>query len=542
MNRFLLITILSIFSGVTNAQTYNFILNADVKKEYRNFKDLNKKTQTNYNYGDVFSEQTENYFDFEDIDSTETDTTEILKVGQVHYKIGDKIKITGLKHSVIYNRESSKYKDLYYIFADGNNLLVNKDIISSIIFKISSVQDLWNAHIIKDVIPNIQKKGTQYDLRSDMEDDALEYISKIESYGLKFYDPFLENYIYGLISKIAPIDIIDGRPVNVNILIEKNPVLNAAMYPNGTMIISTGLLSALHSEDELVAILAHEIAHFVLDHSITNVNAAITRKKRAEFWSAIATGITAVAEGVVSSKTNGSYIPGAATASMAIASTAIASQIIDRLGMKYNHDQETEADDIAVKVLELLHYDKNALATAFNRIQNQLSYERSNAIYFDSYTHPALIKRIERLGWPKELVQMKYEKMVSFAITCSAQMKYEDRRFRQVIPLIDQNINNHVATATDYTLKAKCMLKLYNDEKSNAQIKFLLEQAKKAVPGTSLTYKPEILLALRMGNKQEASKLLDEYDSILNKINIVNANIYDELYWVNDMKVKIAGL
>ena len=47
---------------------------------------------------------------------------------------------------------------------------------------------------------------------------------------------------------------------------------NVYMYSNGTMVIHTGLLSALHTEDELVAILSHEIAHFVLDHSVQNVN------------------------------------------------------------------------------------------------------------------------------------------------------------------------------------------------------------------------------------------------------------------------------
>lgn len=38
MNRFLLIAILSLIASITNAQTYDFTLNADVKKEYRNFK------------------------------------------------------------------------------------------------------------------------------------------------------------------------------------------------------------------------------------------------------------------------------------------------------------------------------------------------------------------------------------------------------------------------------------------------------------------------------------------------------------------------
>ena len=302
-----------------------------------------------------------------------------------------------------------------------------------------------------------------------MEDEALSFINKQKEYGLVFNDPYLENYIYSLISKIAPKTLIDSRPGNVNLLILENPAMNASMYSNGTLVINTGLLSALHTEDELVAVLAHEIAHFILDHNIQNVNAAITRKKRAEFWAGLATGLTAVAEGVAAAKSN-YYIPGGATLGMAVMSTVIAQQVVDRLGMKYNLEQEEHADMVAIQALEILGYDKNALASALNRMKGVMEQERSHVMYFQSYTHPALVKRIQDAGKPQDLKNSDFEKEISFAVTSTARMKFEDRRFRQVLPLVNQNINNGVATAEDYILKANCLLALYNDAQSNAEV------------------------------------------------------------------------
>ena len=185
------------------------------------------------------------------------------------FKKGDKVKITSVVHDVIEAKSySERFEDVYSIVIGKDTIPVNGKIGDRFNFRYDNVQDLWDEQIICNVLVSLQKKGTQNNLRNEMEEEALDYISKQKEYNMVLNDPYLENYIYSLISKIAPVDIVDGRPGNVNILIVDNPTLNAGMYSNGTMVIHTGLLSALHTEDELVAILSHEIAHFVLDHSV----------------------------------------------------------------------------------------------------------------------------------------------------------------------------------------------------------------------------------------------------------------------------------
>ena len=454
------------------------------------------------------------------------------------YKKGDKVNISKVIHNVKVD-ESGKLRDEYSIVIEKDTILFSDKIIDRIDLKYKDMQGLWDGEIIYNVLGDLKRYGIQEELRQEMEEEALDYISRQKEYGLVFNDPYLENYIYGLISKIAPQTLIDCRPGNVNILILDNPSMNAGIYPNGTMFITTGLISALHTEDELVAVLAHEIAHFVLDHSVRNVNAAVSRKKRAEFWAAVATGLTAVAEGVAAAKSN-YYIPGAATIGMAALSTSVASQVIDRLGMNYNVKQEESADKVAVLVLEELGYDKNALSTALNRMKEIMVQERSNVMYFQTYSHPALIKRILDAGKPQDKIDQNFEQEISFAVTSTARMKFEERRFRQVLPLVNQNIYNGVATSEDYILKANCLLALHDDPQTNREILEIVETAKTIDPTNINIYKAEILANLRLKNYSASQSLLEQYIQLLNELKMQLKDIESDITWDANYKFVIS--
>lgn len=441
-------------------------------------------------------------------------------------------------------------KERFYLVDEQGNR--GRAISTSFDFSYQDIQQMWNVNIINNVISNIEKKGFQYELRKEMEDDALNYINKVKSYGLEFDDPYLETYIYSLVAKIAPTQLIDGRPGSINLLIQQNPSINACCYPNGTIVLNTGLLAVLHSEDELVAILAHEIAHFILDHSVQNVNAAVSRQKRAEFWAAVATGITAVAEGYAASQ-NAYYVPGAATIGMAVMASSIASQVVDRLGMNYNHLQEVEADKLAIEALKILGYNENALATALSRLEGEYIKERNNAMYINSYTHPALVERIEKAGVVYESRNEEFEQIISFAVSNTAMMKYSDRRFRLCLPYVIQNIENRVATADDYILKANCLLCTQNDEKSNHEVLELINQAKLLDSENINIYKTEIIATLRINDKAKAFELLEQYIAKLSSYNLDNIkseNTWDNMRefiiaentWANKMRIKLSGM
>ena len=452
------------------------------------------------------------------------------------FKKGSIVHFNQLKYMESISNPSIFLKD-----TNGHKYYLDKYIGDKLAFKYNNIQDLCDVSIISGVLLNLEKKGYQYELRNEMEEDALEYIAKVKEYNLEFYDPYLSDYIYTLLLKLVPDVYIDGRDYDVNILIQQSPEINACMFPNGTLVINTGLLSALHSEEELVAVLAHEVGHFVLDHSIINVNKAVARKKRAEFWSAVATGITAVAEGVATAKGN-YYTPGLATLSVAALSAVISNQVLDHLGMKFNHEQEEEADRFAVEALKILGYDNNALATALSRIGKASSKRGLNAMYLESYTHPDLATRIDNVGVPQNINSAEYEQKISLAVTNVALMKYADRRFRQCSSMVSQNIKNNVANADDYILKVNCLLSTKNTDECNKEVISLITAAKNIEPSNINITKSEIIIAFRLNNIDVALDKLKLYEKSLTSIEHKTPYIINELVWVKNMIIKLRGM
>ena len=73
-----------------------------------------------------------------------------------------------------------------------------------------NAQNFWDAQVIFNVLEDLTKAGTQEDIRAEMENDVLEYIGRVKRNGGDFNDPFLESYIYSVISKLSPDILIDG--------------------------------------------------------------------------------------------------------------------------------------------------------------------------------------------------------------------------------------------------------------------------------------------------------------------------------------------
>lgn len=57
-------------------------------------------------------------------------------------------------------------------------------------------------------------------------------------------------------------------PVNTQILISKEPNLNAYCMPDGTFVLNMGLFYWLDNDDQLAGVLSHELSHKILEHSL----------------------------------------------------------------------------------------------------------------------------------------------------------------------------------------------------------------------------------------------------------------------------------
>ena len=416
------------------------------------------------------------------------------------------------------------------------------------------VQAVWDAAIMSNVLPMLGRKGYQNALRQELDDDAKDFIMRLNADGRRFIDPMLESYIYGVLAKVKPRQLIDGRTGDLNIQIVNDETPNAFTFANGTIVLTTGLLATLHTEDELAAILTREAAHYILDHSVANVNAAIRRQKRAEFWAALAT--TAVATGeVIASEKNEDYIPGLATLATSIISASVAESYLREQGIRYNNAQESEADNMALLILPTVGYDRDALVTALSRLQRLYKADRRKPAYFPTYNDVQLANRLSILGTPYARTDTRYEKMISFAVCSAAMRMIQLGKFSQSLDMANQNIRNGVATADDYIVRANALLALNADTASVSEAIDALQMAKVRRPTGMDHYRPQVAALLRIGRTADALGVLADYKAALVESRRQLATlqgehvwqatysfINDETQWVEDMIVKLGPM
>ncbi|HEX2919883.1 MAG TPA: M48 family metallopeptidase [Bacteroidales bacterium] len=392
------------------------------------------------------------------------------------------------------------------------------------------------------------QNGYSYELRKDLEDESLDMLSNFQkNYG--FYDDaFLNEYLHSILYKIHPITPGDGRPGNLDIKVINSSEPNSFSTSGGTVIITTGMLSTIMSEDELYAVIAHEVAHFALDHQVLNIIKETQRQKRAEFWSTVATAAVATAELYSAQKNEsyGYYLPiGTLTSVTDILSTSVAALISQRLGAKYNNEQEREADKAAIEILTFLKKDPKALSAALTRLKEYYLLNGDMIALSSAGTQPSLNQRIADIGSVdiNNYIDEKYNKIISFINSYNAIEEYNRSHFETALNLANRNINSGVSIEDDLVLKAICLRTLYDTQESNQEALKLINKAKTLdiTPNVNI-YKQEGITLLRLGKYYDAVIAFKVYLGKLESQEVKTDYITSEIEWSRKMIYKAALL
>ncbi len=76
-----------------------------------------------------------------------------------------------------------------------------------------------------------------------------------------YEDPALEHYLGQLVARLEPPGMAANPSVRFRVTVLDDPTFNAFAYPNGSIYIHSGLLAQTDTEDQIAAILAHEMTH-----------------------------------------------------------------------------------------------------------------------------------------------------------------------------------------------------------------------------------------------------------------------------------------
>ncbi len=161
-----------------------------------------------------------------------------------------------------------------------------------------------------------------------------------------------------------------GLPMQADLKLEfrNAPMVgpNAFALPGGTIVITDQMIELAHTEDEVLAVLAHEIGHVELRHTMRKL---------------LEGSATAVLAATI-------------TSDAASLSSAVAGLPVALLQAKYSRSFETEADDYAFRLLKQKGISSNAFADLMERLAKQGGGAGGNFSFLSS--HPLTAERIAR--------------------------------------------------------------------------------------------------------------------------------------------------
>ena len=158
-------------------------------------------------------------------------------------------------------------------------------------------------------------------------------------------------------------------------IIESNDI-NAFAMPGAFVFVTRGLLRCADNEDELAAILAHEIGHVQRKHALSAISDARTKE----------IGLVAIREGAKA---------GAAGRDFGELVNKVSAGVTDMLRTVmvkgYSREQEAQADRDAVEILRRTGYDPHAMASMLQKMKSRI---KPDAHDFAS-THPSPDERMK---------------------------------------------------------------------------------------------------------------------------------------------------
>jgi beta-barrel assembly-enhancing protease len=161
-------------------------------------------------------------------------------------------------------------------------------------------------------------------------------------------------------------DQIAKSPYHFTVTVVKSPVVNAFALPGGSVVVFTGLIKEAKSPEEVAGVLGHELNHVLQRHGMERIVKTL--------------GVMAVAA-IVFGDQQGLI--------------GLARQLgVEIITLKYNRDQETEADLTGLRLLHKAKVDPAGMIAFFERLaQSEKETQRVELLS----THPMSTSRAERL-------------------------------------------------------------------------------------------------------------------------------------------------
>src|SRR5262245_42116215 len=194
--------------------------------------------------------------------------------------------------------------------------------------------------------------------------------------GLVLSDQAANTYLNRIGQVLVPKGLELER-VNWRFRALRDPQPNAFALPNGSIYVTTGLMSLVDNESQLAAILAHELTHVMRRHTYLQ-----NRSNRKKFLTMnIMTAI-------------GSYAPMSVVGAVIMVVTTVAPFIMMATMYGYSRDLEREADLKGIDMMISAEYPPEEMIQVMKLLDKDIEAENIRLFYNE---HPSLDERIRYL-------------------------------------------------------------------------------------------------------------------------------------------------
>ncbi len=216
-------------------------------------------------------------------------------------------------------------------------------------------------------------------------------LHELRNQGQVLDDALLTDYINTLGYRLVAYSPQPDQPFTFFVV--RDPSINAFALPGGFVGVNAGLITMTTNENELAAVLAHEISHITQQHLVRAVEA---EEKYAPLM------VLAMVGAIAASAHQSPY----STSNSGVGAIATAEGLMAQMQINFTRADESEADRVGIQTLAKANFDPDAMAEVFERMQEAIrpGFDENDvpAMLMD---HPVTTERISEAKARAEVVK-----------------------------------------------------------------------------------------------------------------------------------------
>jgi predicted Zn-dependent protease len=254
------------------------------------------------------------------------------------------------------------------------------------------------AHAYDTPLPDIGSSAGTVASPEEQRQYGFYMLHELRNQQLVLDDELLADYLNTLGYRLVSYSPKTDQPFTFFVVRDRE--INAFALPGGFVGVNIGLITMTRDENELAAVIAHEVSHITQNHLVRAVEA---EQKMAPLM------VLAMIGAIAASAHQSPY----STSNSDVGAIAVAQGLAAQMQINFTRADEAEADRVGIQTLAKAGYDPDSMAEVFETMQRALrpGFDESDvpAMLMD---HPVTVERISEARARADVIKKQYHPSV----------------------------------------------------------------------------------------------------------------------------------